>query len=95
MRESYPQVSKLSFQILLTFATTYLCKSGFSAFVHIKNESTKSKESKNDIRLALLSSKPRIPKLALWLHTAQSNVALTDVKLINYLKLNIFEVFLL
>ena len=45
MRESYPQVSELPFQILLTFATTYLCKSGFSALVHIKNEIMKSKES--------------------------------------------------
>ena len=33
------------FNLLLTFATTYLCKSGFSALVHIKNKSSKSKES--------------------------------------------------
>ena len=33
------------FNLLLTFASTYLCKSGFSALVHIKNESSKSKGS--------------------------------------------------
>ena len=45
-RESYPQVSKVAFRVLLSFATTYLCESGFSALVHIKNESTKSKKSR-------------------------------------------------
>ena len=69
MRESHPQVSELPFQILLTFATTYLCKSGFSALVHIKKKARNQRKVKDDIRLALSSTKPRIPKLALWLHT--------------------------
>ena len=36
MRKSYPQLSELAFRILLPFATTYLCESGFSALVAIK-----------------------------------------------------------
>ena len=38
MRESFPQVSELVFRILLSFATTYLCESGFFALVHIKRK---------------------------------------------------------
>ena len=38
MRESYPQVSEVGFQILLPFAATYLCESGFSALVHINTK---------------------------------------------------------
>ena len=81
--------------IVLTFATTYLCKSGFSALVHIKKKARNQRKVNDDIRLALSSTKPRIPKLALWLHTLQrlDTVALTDIKSISYLKLNIFEVF--
>ena len=52
-----------------TFATTYLCKSGFSALVHIKKKARNQRKVKDDIRLALSSTKPRIPKLALWLHS--------------------------
>ena len=51
--------------IVLTFATTYLCKSGFSALVPIKKKARNQRKVKDDIRLALSSTKPRIPKLAL------------------------------
>ena len=47
----------------------YLCKSGFSALVHIKKKARNQRKVKDDIRLALSSTKPRIPKLALWLHS--------------------------
>ena len=38
MSESYPHISKLVFRILLPFATTYLCESGFSTLLHIKTK---------------------------------------------------------
>ena len=50
--------------IVLTFATTYLCKSGFSALVHIKNKARNQRKVNDDVRLALSSTKPRLPKLA-------------------------------
>ena len=88
MREFFPQVSKLAFRIFLSFATTYLCESDFSALVHIKR---KARKIEDDMRLVLSNTKPRIPKIDF--AVAKSTVALTDVKLSSYLKLNIFEVF--
>ena len=88
MRESFPQVSELAFRILLPFATTYLCESDFSALVHIKR---KARKIEDDVRLVLSNTKLRIPKIGF--AVAKSTVALTDVKLSSYLKLNIFEVF--
>ena len=59
--------------IVLTFATTYLCKSGFSALVYIKKKARNQRKVNDDIRLALSSTKPRIPKLALRLHSLPSH----------------------
>ena len=58
---------------VLTFATTYLFKSGFSALVHIKKKARNQRKVKDDIRLALSSTKLRFPKLGLWLHSLPSH----------------------
>ena len=55
-----PQVSELAFQISLSFAATYLCVSGFSAFVCIKAKTQKNSKW-NEITLA--NTKPQIPKI--------------------------------
>ena len=71
-------------------------RAAFQLLYISKPKARNQRKVKDDIRLALSSTKPRIPKLALWLFlstVAQSTVALTDIKLISYLKLNIFEVF--
>ena len=57
------------FKYCTYIATTYLCKSGFSALVHIKKKARNQREVKDDIRLVLSSTKPRIPKLAWWLYS--------------------------
>ena len=72
MCKSYPQVSSLAFRILLPFATTYLCESGFSALVHIKR---KTRKIEDDLRLVLSNTKPQIPKIGF--AVAKSTVALT------------------
>ena len=59
----------------------------FSSCTYQK-ESTKIED---DMRLAFSNTEPRILKIDF--AVAKSTVALTDVKLSSYLKLNIFEVF--
>ena len=73
MSESYPQVSELAFRILLPFATTYLCKSGFSALVQIKTKAQNRRKVEDEMRLALSNTKPRFPKLALQLQSQPSH----------------------
>ena len=53
MRKSYPQLSKLAIRILLPFATTYFCESGFSALIHIKTKARNRSKVEDDMRLAL------------------------------------------
>ena len=73
MRESYPQVSELAFRVLLPFATTYLCESGYSALVHIKTKARNRRKVEDDMRLALSNTKPRIPQLAVQLQSQPSH----------------------
>ena len=51
MRKNYPQLSQLAFRILLPFATTYLCESGFSALVAIKTKARNRRRVEHDMRL--------------------------------------------
>ncbi len=37
MHQPYPKVSEIALQLLLPFSTTYLCESGFSTLLQIKN----------------------------------------------------------
>ena len=48
-------------------------RAAFQLLFISKTKARNQKKVKNDIRLALLSSKPRIPKLALWLHSLTSH----------------------
>ena len=73
MRKSYLQVSELTFRILLPFATTYICESGFSALEHIKTKARNRRKVEDDVILALSNTIPRIPKLALQLQTQPSH----------------------
>uniref|UniRef100_H2Y7T4 Uncharacterized protein n=1 Tax=Ciona savignyi TaxID=51511 RepID=H2Y7T4_CIOSA len=55
----YPQISKLAFQVLLPFATTYL--SMLKWFQHMKTKERNKLNVEDDMRLAPLSStQPRI-----------------------------------
>jgi len=53
VRESFPQLSELSFRILLSFATTHLCESVFSVLLHIKIKARNQRKVEHDERLAL------------------------------------------
>ncbi|KAG8238426.1 hypothetical protein J437_LFUL002883 [Ladona fulva] len=64
MRHSYPKVSMLSFQILVRFASTYLCESGFSILMQIKTKARNKLDVQDDMRLVLTKTQPRIITLA-------------------------------
>ena len=63
MRHSYPNVALLSLLVLLPFASTYLCESGFSALLQIKPKARNRLDVQHGMRLALTQTKPRISKL--------------------------------
>jgi len=65
VRESFPQLSEPAFRILLSFATTHLCESGFSALVHIKVKARNQRKVEHDKRLMVstANTQPRISKL--------------------------------
>ena len=73
MYDSYPLVSKLAFQVLLPFATTYLCESGFSALLHTKTKERNRMNVEDDMRLGLSSTQPRISRLAADVQGQQSH----------------------
>ena len=64
MSESYPHISKPAFRILLPFATTYLCESGFLILLHIKTKERNRMKVEDEMRQALSNSQPQILRLA-------------------------------
>ena len=56
--------SELTFEVLLPFAVTYLCESGFSALLHMKTKERNQMNVEEDMRLALSSTQSRISRLA-------------------------------
>ena len=70
---SYSLVSELVFRILLSFATAYLCESGFLVLVHIKTKARNRRKVEDDARLIVSNTNPRIPKLALRLQSQPSH----------------------
>lgn len=63
MYKSYPNVTMLAFRVLIPFASTYLCESGFSTLLHIKTKARNRLNVEDDMRLALTNTQPRILKL--------------------------------
>ena len=63
IRQSYPAVSSLAIKSLLTFPTTYLCESGFSAMIQMKNKYRARLYVESDLRVALSTTNPRIERL--------------------------------
>ncbi|XP_066981084.1 zinc finger BED domain-containing protein 5-like [Macrobrachium rosenbergii] len=63
MHQSYPKVSEIALQLLLPFSTTYLCDSGFSTLLQIKNQSRNRLDVDPDMRCTLSVTQPRIRQL--------------------------------
>ncbi|KAK3888080.1 hypothetical protein Pcinc_007870 [Petrolisthes cinctipes] len=59
-----PTLSKRALKWLVSFSTTYLCEKGFSTVLEMKTKKRTRLNVANDARLALSTTKPRIPQLA-------------------------------
>ncbi|KAF2364600.1 Zinc finger BED-type [Trinorchestia longiramus] len=59
-----PTLSKRALKLLVSFSTTYLCEKGFSTVLGMKTKKRTRLNDANDARLALSTTKRRIPQLA-------------------------------
>ncbi|KAF2362759.1 Zinc finger BED-type [Trinorchestia longiramus] len=59
-----PTLSKRALNLLVSFSTTCLCEKGFSTVLGMKTKKRTRLNVANDARLALSTTKPRIPQLA-------------------------------
>ena len=59
----YKNVGSVAIRTLLSFSSTYLCESGFSALVSMKTKFRNKLECEADLRCTLSSTKPRIKQL--------------------------------
>ena len=57
--EMFPQLAKSALNILVPFATTYLCESGFSTLVSIKTKPRNRLYPGDDMRVAIAKKEPR------------------------------------
>ena len=62
--KSYKAVSNVAFKVLLPFSSTYLCESGFSSLVFIKNQYRNRLDCESDMMCALTAVQPRFELLA-------------------------------
>ena len=65
MRHTYQNLADQALKVLLPFATTYACESGFSSMVVIKTKFRNRLELEPDFRCALAHTEPRIEELVL------------------------------
>ena len=57
-----PNVALLLLRVLVPFASTHLCESGFSTLLQIKTKARNRLDVQDDMRLALMQTRPRISK---------------------------------
>ena len=73
MLRLYPKVSTEALRVIVHFASSYLCETGFSALVHIKSKALNQLNVEDDLRLATSKAPPRISKLASDIQQQKSN----------------------
>ena len=59
VQTKYPALAKRALQVLVTFATTWLCESEFSSLIYIKNKYRNALDPENDLRIVLSHKVPR------------------------------------
>ena len=57
--EAYPTLAKKALEVLVPFATSYLCETGFSCLLHIKTKSRIRFDSQHNMQVALSTKTPR------------------------------------
>ena len=55
----FPQLVKSALKILVSFATTHLCETGFSTLVSIKTEARNRLNPGDDMHVAITKKEPR------------------------------------
>lgn len=50
---TFPQLAESTLEILVPFATTYFCETGFSTLVHIKTKDRNRLDASDDMRVAI------------------------------------------
>ncbi|XP_042221907.1 zinc finger BED domain-containing protein 5-like [Homarus americanus] len=63
VKKEKPVLGSEAVKVLLPFAITYLCESGFSALALIKTNSRNRLQPEHDLRVALSTTEPRLEKL--------------------------------
>ena len=53
MLRSYPKVLTEALRVIVPFARTFLCETGFSALVHIKSKARNQLKVEDEMRLAI------------------------------------------
>ena len=61
--DMFPKLCEKALSVLILFATTYLCESGFSALLSIKTKSRNRLNAQADMRVAISNKLPRFEKL--------------------------------
>ena len=61
--QTYPAAAQYAIKLLLPFASTWSCETGFSALTAMKYKAKKRLNLENDLRLALSNISPRIDML--------------------------------
>ena len=61
--EMFPNLSEKALVMLIPFAATYLCESGFSTLLSIKTKSRNRLNAQADMRIAISNKVPRFEKL--------------------------------
>jgi len=51
--QRFPNLAKTALEVLVTFATNYLCESGFSTLLHIKTKARNNLESGDDVQIRM------------------------------------------
>ena len=61
--EEFPMLIKHAFEVIIPFAMTYLCEAGFSSLLTIKTKLRSCLVPKDDMRVALSTTAPRISEI--------------------------------
>ena len=56
--EGYPLIAKVALEVLMPFATTYLCEHAFSILVYVKAKKRNRLACENEMRIAFSETKP-------------------------------------
>ncbi|XP_026475459.1 protein ZBED8-like [Ctenocephalides felis] len=80
----YTIIADRALKILIAFATTYRCETGFSAFLILKTKVRNRMNIEHDMRCSLSEAEPNIVKLAT-LNSTQNNFNLrTSIRVLTY-----------